>query len=155
MGYSTEVIREFIIEVFTDQELTLFCEDYFKPVVPQFGDGINTVWKARILVRYCERVGEIPVLLEKLKEKRSTRYEEYRERLEMTAEEGTSPIEKMQAAQHAYADVLKELISDEAPLRSSAEEQSSQPTDHPLAGDEKAVKNWFLGELAQDEQVFV
>jgi hypothetical protein len=154
MKYNSKAIRELILEAYGDQELTVFCYDYFREVIERFGSGMSKSEKAFQLVAYCERREQLGILLDKVKAERPEKYEKYRARLE-GGEEAPSVLEEIQAETSEYADVLEPMGQESRRKRVATATQSTPGSDHPLAGGPQGVKRWFLEDLSSDEQIFV
>jgi len=67
-GVNTAVLRELIKEAFSDEELIIFCYDYFREVYHQFGTGMSKTVKIQRLIEYCVRHIQIELLLQRLRE---------------------------------------------------------------------------------------
>ena len=55
MSYNTVAIRELLKVVFDDQELMIFCYDYFRPAYDKFASDTSRLWKIQLLIDYCEK----------------------------------------------------------------------------------------------------
>ena len=155
MKYNLRAIRKLILEAYDEQELTVFCYDYFHEVIERFGTGMSKSEKAFQLVAYCDRREQLRVLLERIEAERPEKYEIYRESLE-GSEEAPSVLDEIQAGASEYADVLEPMGHVESRRkRAAAATGSTQVSDHPLAGSPQEVKRWFLQDLSSDEQIFL
>jgi len=74
---STVDIRKFLIECFSDEELTTFCFDYFRDVYEVFASGMSKAEKVQRLIERCIRRKELPELLGMLKRERPGQYQQY------------------------------------------------------------------------------
>jgi hypothetical protein len=71
----TANIRKFIIDHFSDDDLTTFCYDYFRDVHEQFTRGMTKGEKVQLLIESCDRRGVLPGLLAALHKERPSQYE--------------------------------------------------------------------------------
>lgn len=155
MQHNVVFIQGFVAKCFNDQELATFCETHYSEVVLDFGSEMSRRTKAGLLVNHCQRRGEIPALLEKLKAERPKPYEEAKAQLEQE-QGGSSLNEKYFTAADQLQDVLTsgqqpELVH----ISSQGETKSVVRADHPLSESAAEIKKWFLHELSVDEQVFL
>jgi hypothetical protein len=60
---NTAAIRELLRAVFSDEELSFFCFDHFRPVYEQFASGMDHLSKIHLLIEYCDRYEEFDKLL--------------------------------------------------------------------------------------------
>ena len=67
-------IRRFLTESFSDEEITTLCFDRFRPVYDTFAGGMTKGQKIQILIEYCERHDEWPVLLSALQRERPRQF---------------------------------------------------------------------------------
>ena len=63
---------------FSDEELTIFCYDNFRPVYEEFTTGMSRTQKVQWLVESCERRGETEKLLAKIERANPYQCERYR-----------------------------------------------------------------------------
>jgi len=155
MKYNLTVMRKLILEAFDEEELTLFCHEYFGEVIERFGSGMGKSAKVLQLVTYCDRREELDTLLEKIRAERPKKYEKYLAQLE-SGEGAPSVVEEIRAGANEYAEMFESMSTAESHRRRvRAEADSAQGTTHPLAGSQQEVKRWFLMELEPDEQIFV
>jgi len=70
----TAVVRELIKEGFSDEELIVFCYDYFPEVYHQFGTGMSKTVKIQRLIEYCVGHIQIESLLERVREHNPAQY---------------------------------------------------------------------------------
>lgn len=68
------MIRQFIVDHFSDEELTQFCFDHFHQVYQNFVSEMTAGRKALLLVDYCNRRDNVPSLLELLRVERPGPY---------------------------------------------------------------------------------
>ncbi len=70
MPYNLIKIRELLLEAFSAEELTTFCQDYFVEAVQtqKVGSGVAMEVRARELIGYCERREQMPELLKHIQE---------------------------------------------------------------------------------------
>jgi hypothetical protein len=129
MKYNLRAIRKLILEAYDEQELTVFCHNYFREVVERFGTGTGKSEKAFQLVTYCDRREQLGVLVDRIKAERPEKYEKYRKRLE-GGEEAPSVLEEIQAETSEYAEVLKAVSRVESHRKPAASKTSAvQETD--------------------------
>jgi Effector-associated domain 7 len=77
MSYSTADIRKFLIDVFSDEDLEIFCFDHFPEVANDFGTGMGKAEKVQRLIEYCQRRELIPTLLAALQAARPEQYQQH------------------------------------------------------------------------------
>lgn len=72
MTISTEALREGLKQALSDGEIREFCFDHeeFSPVYEQFTTGMSKGQMIQLLLDYCKRRKQLPLLLEKLHAKR-------------------------------------------------------------------------------------
>ena len=70
---------------FSDEELTTFCYDNFRPVYEEFATGMSRTQKVQLLVAYCERRGEMAELLARVERANPYQYGRFAERLRNAA----------------------------------------------------------------------
>ncbi len=75
MNYNTADIRRFLIEAFSDEELSTLCFDFFPEVSDDFAVGITKGQKIQLLIEYCQRREVVPNLLAALQRVRPEQYE--------------------------------------------------------------------------------
>lgn len=61
--YNIPAIRKLLIAAFSDDELTVFCYDHFRPVADQFTAGQSKTARIQQLIDYAERNGLLEQLL--------------------------------------------------------------------------------------------
>lgn len=71
----TADIRKFIIDHFSDEELTTFCFDYFRDVYKDFTTGMSKTAKAQHLIERCVWRKTLPNLLTALQNERPEQYD--------------------------------------------------------------------------------
>ena len=69
-------LRQFIMQVFSDEELVTLCFDYFPEVQQNFTDGMTKNRKALALISYCDSRGRRDDLLATLERERPSRGQE-------------------------------------------------------------------------------
>lgn len=77
MSYNTATIRQLLNAVFSDEELTTFCYDHFRPVYEKFASGMDRLSKIQLLIEYCERRDEFDRLLAQVKEINPKQYDKF------------------------------------------------------------------------------
>ena len=70
----TAELRELLKSAFCDEELTIFCYDYFSPVYEMFSSGMGRLVKIQLLIEYCEKQGKFKELLRLLEHKNPHQY---------------------------------------------------------------------------------
>lgn len=75
--YNTAPIRELLQKIFTDEELNIFCYDYFRLVHEQFASGMSHSGKIQLLIEHCHKFEEFEKLLALLKNINSKQYEKF------------------------------------------------------------------------------
>ena len=80
-AYNTAAVRELLLAVFSDEELTNFCFDNFRPVYEEFTTGMGRTQKVQLLVAYCERRGQMAELLARVGRANPYQYARFRDRL--------------------------------------------------------------------------
>ena len=63
-------LRQYLVDKFGDEDLEVFCADYFRPVHDQFAQGMTKGQKVHLLLEYCRRHDLLSVLLEDLRKVR-------------------------------------------------------------------------------------
>ena len=74
MAPTTAEIRKFLTELFSDEELTTLCYDYFRDVYDDFALGMSKGQKIQRLIEYCGHREAIPNLLAAMAAERATLY---------------------------------------------------------------------------------
>ncbi len=74
MAPTTADIRKFLTELFSDEELTILCYDYFRDVYLDFALGMSKGQKIQRLIEYCDHREAIPNLLAAMAAERATLY---------------------------------------------------------------------------------
>jgi hypothetical protein len=72
---TTADIRRFIMDIFSDEELTTFCFDNFPDVQNNFTSGMTKGDKALRLLDYCQRRERLPDLLKCLRTERPAQFD--------------------------------------------------------------------------------
>ena len=72
---TTADIRRFIMDIFSDEELTTFCFDYFPEVQNNFTSGMTKGDKTLKLLDYCQRRERLPDLLKCLRAARPEQFD--------------------------------------------------------------------------------
>ena len=78
---NTAAVRELLMAAFSDEELTTFCYDNFRPVYEEFATGMSRTGKVQRLVETCDRRGEIAGLLARVERANPYQYDRFRNRL--------------------------------------------------------------------------
>ena len=80
-AYNTAVVRELLMAAFSDEELTTFCFDNFRPVYEEFTTGMSRTLKVQLLLDYCVRRGQMAELLPRVERTNPYQYARFRGRL--------------------------------------------------------------------------
>ena len=64
---------------FSDEELTTFCYDNFRPVYEEFTTGMSRTQKVQRLVETCERRGEMEKLLARVERANPYQYTRFKD----------------------------------------------------------------------------
>jgi hypothetical protein len=72
---TTADTRRFIMDIFSDEELTTFCFDYFSEVHNNFTSGMTKGDKTLRLLDYCQRRERLPDLLKHLRAARPEQFD--------------------------------------------------------------------------------
>ncbi len=80
-AYNTAAVRDLLMAAFSDEELTTFCFDYYRPVQEQFSTGMSRPDKVQRLVEHCERHGEMKQLLARVEQANPYQYNRFKDRL--------------------------------------------------------------------------
>ena len=78
---NTAAVRELLMAAFSDEELTTFCYDNFRPVYEEFATGMSRTQKVQRLVETCDRRGELAELLALVERANPYQYGRFSERL--------------------------------------------------------------------------
>jgi hypothetical protein len=79
--FNTAAVRELLLAAFSDEELTTFCFDYYRPVYGEFTTGMSRPQKVQLLLDSCVRRGEVERLLALVKEKNAYQYRQFEPKL--------------------------------------------------------------------------
>ncbi len=63
-------LRRLITQAFSEEELKIFCYDYYKPVYEQFTSTMSKPVMIQLLIEYCDRRNDEKGLIDKIKEHR-------------------------------------------------------------------------------------
>ena len=74
MAPTTADIRKLLTELFSDEELTILCYDYFRDVYDDFALGMAKGQKIQRLIERCDHREAIPSLLAALSAERAAQY---------------------------------------------------------------------------------
>lgn len=153
--YNKVQIRAFLLKWYVEVELTELCEKHFEEVIPHFSESWSLVRKAGYLVRWLDRrgSGQINKLVAVLKEERSERFSEWKEKL--TSVDSSSPYEQISDEARDLGDLFAAREAESPPRPEPKPEPVGSDAPHPLAGSLNEVRSWFVEELSNDEKVFV
>jgi formylglycine-generating enzyme required for sulfatase activity len=84
-------IRKFLVDAFSDEELTTLCFDYFRDVHDKFTLGMTKGQKVQLLIEHCERHDSISNLLAAIQRARP---EQYRLRFPQVARPQAKPSQR-------------------------------------------------------------
>ena len=82
--YNTAAVRELLMAAFSDEELTTFCYDNFRPAYEEFATGMSRTQKVQRLVETCDRRGEIAGLLARVELANPYQYNRFKDHLRST-----------------------------------------------------------------------
>jgi formylglycine-generating enzyme len=74
MAPTSADIRKFLTELFSDEELTILCYDYFRDVYDDFALGMAKGQKIQRLIERCDHREAVPSLLAALSAERAAQY---------------------------------------------------------------------------------
>ena len=77
MPYDTAAIRKLLMAVFDDQDLTIFCFDYFRPVYDNFASEMGHLLKIQLLIDHCEKHNKFDHLLTLVKQTNPVQYHQF------------------------------------------------------------------------------
>lgn len=154
MSYNYKTIRQLIVEAFDDTGLTTFCHDYFHEVRDQFSDTMGKDVKAMHLVDYCDRHERMTFLFDCVKQENPDKFAKYEKLLTSAEIDTKTDLDKVKRQTNELAEVLHTARTlDETSRRSQTQEAVKNA--HPLAGSPAEVRQWFLNDLTETQQVFV
>lgn len=78
MEYDTRAIRKLLSNAFNDDELIIFCFDYFPEVSQRLSPVMGLFIKIQILLDYCKRYGQFEKLLQLMKQENPHQYERHK-----------------------------------------------------------------------------
>ncbi len=73
----TAVLRQLLVEAFTDELLMYFCYDHFMDVYHQYGMGMSKTAKVHRLIEHCDRTRQFGILLELIRQYNTAQYERF------------------------------------------------------------------------------
>ncbi|MFN8453512.1 MAG: response regulator [Anaerolineae bacterium] len=68
MSHNTAAIRELLKVAFSDQDLMIFCHDYFHSVYDKFASEMSRLWKIQLLIDHCEKYDQFDELLTQIQD---------------------------------------------------------------------------------------
>ena len=74
MSYATGDIRQYLVEFYSDEELTTLCFDYFPAVYSRFAVGMAKDQKIQLLLEHCRQHDVVGNLLAALQRERPEQY---------------------------------------------------------------------------------
>jgi hypothetical protein len=78
---NTPAIRDLLNAAFSDEELTTFCFDHFRPVYDDFASGMGKGQKVQRLLDYCVRQEQVERLLAAVRKANPEKYQRFGEQL--------------------------------------------------------------------------
>jgi CHAT domain-containing protein len=79
--YNIPAIRKLLRDAFNDEDLSIFCYDYFEAVHQSFATGMTLSWKEQLLIEYCERNNLLPRLLDRIRQSYPVQFKKYRDEI--------------------------------------------------------------------------
>jgi hypothetical protein len=80
--YNTAAIRNLLAAAMSDEELTTFCFDVFRPVYEEFSAGMSRLQKIQQLLDYCIRHDRVSELLTAVESTNPYQYDRFRQQFE-------------------------------------------------------------------------
>ena len=80
-AFDTAAVRELLLAAFSDEELTTFCFDYYRPVYDEFSGGMSRPDKIQRLVAACDRSGQMAPLLARIERANPHQYGRFKGRV--------------------------------------------------------------------------
>jgi formylglycine-generating enzyme required for sulfatase activity len=74
MNFNTAGVRQFLMDSFSDEELTTLCFDFFPEVHNSFASGMSKGQKVQLLIEYVQHLEQWPDLLKVLQQQRPVQY---------------------------------------------------------------------------------
>ena len=79
--HNISAVRKLLRKAFSDEELSIFCYDYFREVYHNFAIGMTLSWKGQLLIEYCERKSLFNFLLARIRDVNETQFMRYIEEI--------------------------------------------------------------------------
>ncbi len=79
--WNTEALRELLTAAFSDEELTIFCFDHFRPVYEDFSTGMSKGQKIQRLLDNCIRKVQVEMLLAEVHKANPMQYLQFERQL--------------------------------------------------------------------------
>ncbi len=76
-SYNPAAISKLMNVVLSDDDLPIFCYNYFPPVYEKFASGTAHLWKVQLLIDHCKRHNQFDKLLTHIAEINPTQYEKF------------------------------------------------------------------------------
>jgi len=76
--YNIPAIRKLLRAAFNDEDLRIFCYDYFEAVHQSFAIGMTLSWKGQLLIEYCERNDLFDLLLDRISHVRGRQFTQHK-----------------------------------------------------------------------------
>jgi hypothetical protein len=81
LTWDTAAIRQLLTAAFDDEELTVLCFDYFRPVYEDLSSGMSKGEKVQRLLDFCDRHGQLEELLKQVRERNPVQYARFQDQL--------------------------------------------------------------------------
>jgi CHAT domain-containing protein len=75
--YNIPAIRKLLRAAFNDEDLSIFCYDYFEEVYQSFAIGMTSSWKGQLLIEHCERNDLFDLLLDRIRRVREKQFTQH------------------------------------------------------------------------------
>lgn len=98
MTYNISSIRQLLNAALSDEDLSVLCYDFFRPVYDQFAVGMSRAQKIQRLIEYCERYEQFDRLLAKLKDLNPKQYQKFASSLTASSSVTITPSPSSTAA---------------------------------------------------------
>ncbi|CAG0927165.1 hypothetical protein TFLX_00399 [Thermoflexales bacterium] len=91
---NTADLRQFLINAFSDEEITTLCFDRFRAVYDNFSSGLSKGQKVQHLLEHCERHDKWPTLLALLQRERPQQFAKFLEANAPPDQADTHPVQR-------------------------------------------------------------
>jgi CHAT domain-containing protein len=79
--YNIPAIRKLLRAAFNDEDLSIFCYNYFEEVYQNFAIGMTLSWKGQLLIEHCERNNLLPRLLDRIRQSNVVQFKKYEDEI--------------------------------------------------------------------------